>query len=160
MKWPIHVTSFRCDFVVAYQYISSNVFTVLHMQEFCDVISHETQFVQCYSLIWDVMKLTYVTINYTYCCGVPKGGLGGSTPLPKFRSFAKAEPNSQFRGIYLRNNLIRIWVSFICKLSGTLDYGAIVPRSPFSLPSILNWICWPPPPRKHSWVCHWRTAFG
>jgi hypothetical protein len=54
--------------------------------------------------------------------GVPKGGLGGSTPPPpKFRSFAKAEPNSQFRGIYTRNNLIIIWVSFICKLSGTPD---------------------------------------
>jgi hypothetical protein len=48
------------------------------------------------------------------------GGLGGSNP-PKFRSFAKAEPNSQFRGIYIRNNLIRIWVSIICKLSGTPD---------------------------------------
>jgi hypothetical protein len=42
-------------------------------------------------------------------------------PPPKFRSFAKAEPNSQFRGIYIRNNLIRIWVSFICKLSETPD---------------------------------------
>jgi hypothetical protein len=31
---------------------------------------------------------------------------------PKFRSFAKAAPNSQFLGIYIRNNLIRIWVSF------------------------------------------------
>jgi hypothetical protein len=34
-------------------------------------------------------------------------------PTPKFRSFAKAEPNSQFHGIYIRNNLIRIWGSFI-----------------------------------------------
>jgi hypothetical protein len=47
---------------------------------------------------------------------------GGSTPPPpKFRSFAKAEPNSQFRGIYIHNNLIKIWASFICKLSGTPD---------------------------------------
>jgi hypothetical protein len=49
-------------------------------------------------------------------------GLGGvqlPPPPPKFRSFAKAEPNSQFRGIYICNKLIRIWVSFICKLSGT-----------------------------------------
>jgi hypothetical protein len=44
--------------------------------------------------------------------GVPMGGLGGSTPHPpKFRSFGKAEPNSQFRGKYIRNNLIRIRVS-------------------------------------------------
>jgi hypothetical protein len=41
--------------------------------------------------------------------GVPKGEV-----LPKLS-------HSQFRGIYIRNNLIRIWVSIICKLSGTLD---------------------------------------
>jgi hypothetical protein len=46
---------------------------------------------------------------------------GEFKPHSKFRSFAKAEPNSQFRGIYIRSNLIRIWVSFICKLSGTLS---------------------------------------
>jgi hypothetical protein len=52
-----------------------------------------------------------------------RGGGGGrsSNPTPIFRSFAKAEPNSQFHGIYIRNNLIRIWVSFICKLSVTPD---------------------------------------
>jgi hypothetical protein len=60
----------------------------------------------------------------------------GGGGFPKFRSFAKFEPNSQFRGIYIRNNVIRIWVSFICKLSGTPDYGATAPRSPFYLPSI------------------------
>jgi hypothetical protein len=38
---------------------------------------------------------------------------GVQPPHPKFRSFAKDEPNSQFRGIYIRNNLITIWVSFI-----------------------------------------------
>jgi hypothetical protein len=42
-------------------------------------------------------------------------------PPPKFRSFGKAEPNSQFRGNYICNNLIRIRLSFICKLSGTHD---------------------------------------
>jgi hypothetical protein len=58
------------------------------------------------------------------CCsmytntGVPKGEV--QTP-PKVLSFAKAEPTAQFRGIYIRNNLIRIRVSFICKLSGTPD---------------------------------------
>jgi hypothetical protein len=36
-------------------------------------------------------------------------------------SFDKAELNSQFREIYICNNLIRIRVSFICKLSGTPD---------------------------------------
>jgi hypothetical protein len=33
---------------------------------------------------------------------------GGVQIPPKFRSFAKSEPNSQFRGIYIRNNLLRI----------------------------------------------------
>jgi hypothetical protein len=52
--------------------------------------------------------------------GVPRGGgvWGGSTP-PKFRSFEKAWPNSQFRGISICNNLIRIRVSLLYKLSET-----------------------------------------
>jgi hypothetical protein len=41
--------------------------------------------------------------------------------FPKFRRFDKAEPNSLFRGKYMRNNVIRIWISLICKLSGTPD---------------------------------------
>jgi hypothetical protein len=50
------------------------------------------------------------------------GGFGGlKPPLPKFQSFYKAELNSQFRGKYFHNNLIRIWGSLICKLSGTPD---------------------------------------
>jgi hypothetical protein len=49
--------------------------------------------------------------------GVPRRGIWGGPP--KFRSFAKAEPNSQFREIYIRNNLIRIRVSLIYKLSET-----------------------------------------
>jgi hypothetical protein len=83
-----------------------------------------------------------------------KGGWGGWNLPPKFKRFDKAEPNSHFRGIYIHNNVIRIRVSFICKSSGTPDKGATAPRSPFSLPSVLNWICWTPPPRKKSWVRH------
>jgi hypothetical protein len=49
-----------------------------------------------------------------------EGGWGFQT-TPKFRSFDKAEPNSQFRGKYIRDNLIKIRVSLICKLSGTPD---------------------------------------
>jgi hypothetical protein len=41
-------------------------------------------------------------------------GLGVQTPPPpKFRKFNKAEPNSQFREKYIRNNEIRIRVSLI-----------------------------------------------
>jgi hypothetical protein len=43
----------------------------------------------------------------------------GVNPPPKFRSFDKAEPNSQFRGKYIYNNLIRIRGSLILKLSET-----------------------------------------
>jgi hypothetical protein len=55
--------------------------------------------------------------------GVPKGVWVVQTlpHPPKLRSFDKAEPNSQFRGKYIRNNLIRIRGSLICKLSGTPD---------------------------------------
>jgi hypothetical protein len=54
---------------------------------------------------------------------VPRGDLRGFNPPPppKFQSFDKAEPNSHFRGKYIRNNLIRTRVSPICKLSGTPD---------------------------------------
>jgi hypothetical protein len=51
-----------------------------------------------------------------------RGAMGGSNPPPaKFRPFDKSEPNSQYRGKYIRNNLIRIRVSLIYKLSGTAD---------------------------------------
>jgi hypothetical protein len=33
-----------------------------------------------------------------------------------------------------------------CKLSGTPDNGATAHRSPFSLPSVLNWMCYQPSP--------------
>jgi hypothetical protein len=49
------------------------------------------------------------------------GLLMGFEHPPPQRHVAKAEPNFQFRGIYIRNNLIRIWVSLICKFSGTPD---------------------------------------
>jgi hypothetical protein len=80
---------------------------------------------------WMRERAAFVPVAY-------RGGVISTSHPPKFRSFAKAEPNSQFREIYIRNNLIRIWVSFICKLSGTPDQGATAPISPFSLPSMLN----------------------
>ena len=43
-----------------------------------------------------------------------EGGVWGvQTPPPKFRSFDKDEPNSQFRGKYIHNNLTRIRLSLI-----------------------------------------------
>jgi hypothetical protein len=70
--------------------------------------------------------------------GVPRGAgvWGVQTPPEIPRSFEKAWPNSQFRGIYICNNLIRIQVSFIYKLRET--QGATAPRSPFCLPSVLS----------------------
>jgi hypothetical protein len=50
-----------------------------------------------------------------------EGGVWGVQNPSKFRRFDKAKPNSLFRGKYIRINLIRIRVSLICKLSGTLD---------------------------------------
>jgi hypothetical protein len=48
-------------------------------------------------------------------------GWGVQTSQKLFRSFDKAELNSQFRGKYIRSKLIRIRASLICKLSGTPD---------------------------------------
>ena len=38
--------------------------------------------------------------------------------------------------------------------------GGTAPRSPSSLSSVLNWICWtPPPPQQNSRVRHYNTRF-
>ena len=42
----------------------------------------------------------------------------------------------------------------ITAASRTPDHVATAPRSPFSLSSVLNWICWTPPPEQNSWVRH------
>jgi hypothetical protein len=44
---------------------------------------------------------------------------GEGFQTPKFQNFDKAKPNSQFHGKYIDNNVIRIRVSLIHKLSGT-----------------------------------------
>jgi hypothetical protein len=59
--------------------------------------------------------------KFVLSSGVPRGVGGFNPPSQKFRRFDKAEPNSQFRGKYIRNNLIRIRISPICKLSETPD---------------------------------------
>jgi hypothetical protein len=62
-------------------------------------------------------KINYkhaVTNNIYKASGVPRGGVWGVQPTPpKFRNFDKAEPNSQFRGKYIRNKLTRIRLSLI-----------------------------------------------
>jgi hypothetical protein len=70
-----------------------------------------------------------------------QGGVFGGFKPP--RSFEKAWPNSQFRGIYICNNLSGIRVLLIYKLSDTSNQGATAPRSPFCLPSVLSCVwCW------------------
>jgi hypothetical protein len=51
-----------------------------------------------------------------------------------------------------RNFLYQITVA-----SRTPDYGATAPRPPFSLSSVLNWICWTPHPNK---IHGYATAVG
>jgi hypothetical protein len=84
----------------------------------------------------------------------PRGeGFGGlKSPSPKFRSFDKAQPNSQFCGKCIRNNLIKIRVSPICKLSGTPDSGATALQICIfsALCPQLNLLN--PPPENKSWV--------
>jgi hypothetical protein len=61
------------------------------------------------------MKLTISNFSFFFTVhdsGVPRGVWGVQTP-PKFRNFDKAEPNSQFRVKYIRNNLTRIRLSLI-----------------------------------------------
>jgi hypothetical protein len=72
--------------------------------------------------------------------GIPRRRLGSSNP-PKFWSFGKAEPNSQFCGKYIRNNLIRIWVSLILQLEWNPWLEGYHPQIPVLSASVLSWIC-------------------
>jgi hypothetical protein len=76
-------------------------------------ISFRTQFSNDLSLC--VPSVSETRVNITFLCRRYEGFRrcavayrgGGSTPLPpKFWSFDKAEPNSQFRGKYIRNCLV------------------------------------------------------
>jgi hypothetical protein len=69
--------------------------------------------------VW--MCVCSLNIHCGQWCTEEGGVLGGFKPPLKFRSFDKAEPNSQFCGKYIRYNPIGIRVSPICKFSGTPD---------------------------------------
>jgi hypothetical protein len=77
-------------------------------------------------------------------------GVFGVQPL-KFRSFDKAEPNSHFRGKYVRNNVTRTRVSLIWKLSGTPDMGGLPPPHSGSLCPLSSTEFVEPTPRKKFW---------
>jgi hypothetical protein len=70
-------------------------------------------------LLITVVPQIGISSRHPFGCGVPRGVQ--PPPPPEIQNFDKAEPNSQFRGGYIRNNLIRIRVSLIWKLSGTPD---------------------------------------
>jgi hypothetical protein len=83
--------------------------------------------------------------------GVPRGVQPPSPP--KFLSFEKAGPNSQFSGIYVWNNLIRIWGSLIYKLSETPTRGYCPPIPVLSaLCPKLNLLNTPPPPTEKKFL--------
>jgi hypothetical protein len=79
--------------------------------------------------------------------GVPNGGsLGGSNnPLPpKFRSLTKLRQiPSSVENTSLKTYSEYTFHSFANWMEPLI--GGTAPRSPCSLPSALNWICWPPP---------------
>jgi hypothetical protein len=88
---------------------------------------------------------THISIE---CQWRTEGSLEGFKTSPKF-SQSWAEFPVPWKIIH--KNVIRIRVSFICKSNGT----------PFFLPSVLNWICWTPPPptpEKNSCVRHCRMS--
>jgi hypothetical protein len=76
------------------------------------------------------------------------GRFGVLTSNPEFWSFDKAEPNSQFGGKCIRNNLIRIRVSLICKIEQNPWLGGLyLPQIPVlsALCPQLNLLETPPP---------------
>jgi hypothetical protein len=76
----------------------------------------------CVSSVLFVMK-KFVTVTLNQWC--TRWGVGvlkqPPSPAAKFLHFEKAEPNSQFYGKYIHNNIITILVSLICKLRGIPD---------------------------------------
>jgi hypothetical protein len=103
-----------------------------------------------------VNSLEEFTVLLYTASGVPRGGgFGGLTPLPKFRSFAKAEPNSQFREKYIQNNLIRMCFTHLKNWVEPLTMG--LPPDPWSLCPLSSTEFVEPPrpyPRKNSLVRH------
>jgi hypothetical protein len=91
------------------------------------------------------------SITLTAAVAYRGGGLGLFNPPPKFRSFDKAEPNSQFRGKYICNNLRHperlTKPNRIANWAEPPTRGLPPPRSPFSLPST-ECVETPPPPTK------------
>jgi hypothetical protein len=76
-----------------------------------------------------------------------RGRFGGLTP-PQFRSFDKAEPNFQFRGKYIHNNLIRNGFHSFANWVEPLTRG-LPPPDPRSLcPLSSTNFVEPPSPRK------------
>jgi hypothetical protein len=88
--------------------------------------------------------------------GVPRGG---STPHPprnselltKLRQIPSSVENTSVTTLHIP----KIWQSRTeLQIERKPWLGGYRSRSPFSLPSVLNWICWTPL-EKNSWVRHW-----
>jgi hypothetical protein len=126
----MHTVTETCDIHLhmkyeTHTYLNSKIFSTHRSHSHIDILPLMFYW-NCYvktSRSYDYGIHTFVTKAYsnhgylkqhifTYCA------CGG---IPKFQSFDKAESNSQFCGKYICNNRIRIWVSIICKLSGTPD---------------------------------------
>jgi hypothetical protein len=78
------------------------------------------------SVVWTAFywlwhRLKYRLLGRVLVAVVYRGGGGGvkKHPHPEIPNFWQSWSEFQFRGKYICNNLIRIRVSLICKLSGT-----------------------------------------
>jgi hypothetical protein len=120
---------------------------------FKTVVRIASQIIQVHALRSCFCKVHLMLSYHPYIIGVP-GRLGGSTPPPpQFRSFDKAESNSQFHGKYIRNNLItHFQIEWNPRLGG---YRPQIPVLSALCPQ-LNLLTPPPPTRKNSWVRHWE----
>jgi hypothetical protein len=82
---------------------------------------------------------------YVRSSGVPRGVVWGFNPHPKFRNFDKVPKIKKI----LLYEMKFIVPNYSCLQNPWLRGGGTATRSPFSLSSVLNWICWtPPPPNK------------
>jgi hypothetical protein len=114
-------------------------------------------FVLCVIRHRNNQHIQHYTLIYLYS-SVPLGaGVGGFNPLPtNSEVFIKlSRIPSSLKNTSATNNLIRIRVSLICKLSATLTRGLPPPDRPSLCPLSSNEFDETLPLEQNSWVHHW-----
>jgi hypothetical protein len=108
--------------------------------------SHPGMFAWLFHWCFKIWLSIKIILPRVMCSGVPRRVC--LNPPPKFRSFAKAEPNSQFRGITSATTLSEYEFHSFANWVEPLTRGLLPPDPHFLCPQSSNWICWTPSQKK------------